>query len=250
MAYLGKTPNIITHKKLDDLTFNGVTTSFSLTSGGTPVVPGLTESVLVVLNGAVQEPNVAYTISGSSINFAVAHANTVKFFGIVYGERLDVANALPLTGGTLTGTLTLNGNATNALHAVPKQQLDSSIATAINGMVTLTGTQSLSNKTINGGIIDSADIRNNLISVSTNTTATAGAIHILADGGIYTFTLPAAPVDRQWVGIVNKNTTNVISVSRNGKTINGIAEDLSLDTGYHHLIILMYQSSANDWVIM
>jgi hypothetical protein len=37
---------------------------------------------------------------------------------------------LPLAGGTMTGPIVLPGNASSALQAVPKQQLDSSIATA------------------------------------------------------------------------------------------------------------------------
>ena len=41
---------------------------------------------------------------------------------------------LDKSGGTLTGPLTLNGNASSALHAVPKQQLDSAITSAIAGV--------------------------------------------------------------------------------------------------------------------
>jgi hypothetical protein len=43
----------------------------------------------------------------------------------------QAAAALPATGGTMTGPLALAANASSALQAVPKQQLDSSIATAI-----------------------------------------------------------------------------------------------------------------------
>lgn len=39
---------------------------------------------------------------------------------------------LSLTGGTLTGPLTLSGNASANLHAVPKQQLDAGLATKAN----------------------------------------------------------------------------------------------------------------------
>lgn len=39
-----------------------------------------------------------------------------------------VGSFLPLAGGTMTGAIVLAGNATTALQAVPKQQLDASIA--------------------------------------------------------------------------------------------------------------------------
>lgn len=38
--------------------------------------------------------------------------------------------ALPRAGGTMTGPITLSGNAASDLHAVPKQQLDSVVAAA------------------------------------------------------------------------------------------------------------------------
>ena len=40
----------------------------------------------------------------------------------------DTSIYLPKNGGTMTGTLTLNGNAVNPLDAVPKQQLDAAVA--------------------------------------------------------------------------------------------------------------------------
>lgn len=48
----------------------------------------------------------------------------------------EVGSYLPLAGGTLTGDLILTGNATTGLEAVPKQQLDSAIATAVASLTT------------------------------------------------------------------------------------------------------------------
>jgi len=46
---------------------------------------------------------------------------------------------LPLSGGTLTGPLNLAGNATQALNAVPLQQLQSYVATQLGGYLPLSG---------------------------------------------------------------------------------------------------------------
>ena len=58
------------------------------------------------------------------------------------------ARYLKLTGGALTGSLTLSGNAVDALQAVPKQQLDAAATpdatTAVKGKVQLaTGTEAI-----------------------------------------------------------------------------------------------------------
>lgn len=44
------------------------------------------------------------------------------------GALLTAIGAVPLAGGAMTGLLTLSGNATAALHAVPKQQMDVALA--------------------------------------------------------------------------------------------------------------------------
>jgi hypothetical protein len=48
--------------------------------------------------------------------------------GAVTKTHTQLNNTLDKTGDTMTGVLTLSGNASSALHAVPKQQLDSVVA--------------------------------------------------------------------------------------------------------------------------
>jgi hypothetical protein len=67
---------------LNSLAFNGSTTTFSLVSGSTAVTPANAASLLIVLNGVVQQPGVAYTVSGSQIVFLSAPAATDTFFGV------------------------------------------------------------------------------------------------------------------------------------------------------------------------
>lgn len=70
------------NRTLNSLTFNGSTTTFSLAIGSTGVTPLNAASLLILLNGVVQRPDVAYTVSGSQITFSVAPATTDTFFGV------------------------------------------------------------------------------------------------------------------------------------------------------------------------
>jgi hypothetical protein len=73
--------------KLDPLVFNGTTTSFAMTTGGgTPVLPQKPESLVVSLDGIVQEPGAAYTTSGSNIVFSTAPEADVRSFIVFLGK--------------------------------------------------------------------------------------------------------------------------------------------------------------------
>lgn len=92
MGYLGRQPSIGRFAHLDDITssFNSACTTFSLTQASVPLVPGAASNLIVSLGGVLQEPEVAYTVSGSTIVFSAAPANTQPFFGILLGDVLDV----------------------------------------------------------------------------------------------------------------------------------------------------------------
>ena len=87
MPYVGRDLSRGNYLKLDDLVsqFNGSTTTFNLTSGGSAFFPGSAFSILVSLGGIVQEPESAYTINKSQITFASAPLATDEFFIIALG---------------------------------------------------------------------------------------------------------------------------------------------------------------------
>lgn len=70
---------------LDNLPFNGATTIFQLTSGGTPVVPSATQYTLIAIGGIVQGTPDAYNVVGSTITFTSAPPAGASFYGIVFG---------------------------------------------------------------------------------------------------------------------------------------------------------------------
>ena len=92
MAYIGTQPAFGTFKKIDAITaFNGALTTFALTSGGAATAPGTAQNLIVSINGVVQEPGVAYSVSGSNIVFTAAPATGAAFFAVQLGSVGSVA---------------------------------------------------------------------------------------------------------------------------------------------------------------
>ena len=88
MSYIGQAPAYGRFRKFDDISasFNGVTTTFALTVGGTAYTPSNALQLLVVLNGVVREPTVFYSVSGSDLVFVTAPTGGWTFHAILYGD--------------------------------------------------------------------------------------------------------------------------------------------------------------------
>ena len=102
MAYIGTAPTDGQYTILDDIasSFNGSTTTFNLTSGGTAVVPQTDANALISISGVVQYTS-AYAISGSTITFSSAPLSTDTFSGRVLGNSKDLG--VP-TDGTVSSS--------------------------------------------------------------------------------------------------------------------------------------------------
>ena len=88
MAYLGNTPRIGQYRKMDTLTFNGVTQTFPITISGVPFNPPTAFAMLAVLNGSPLNPGVDFSISAATISFAIPPAAFTPFFGLIFGDTL------------------------------------------------------------------------------------------------------------------------------------------------------------------
>lgn len=77
----------------------------------------------------------------------------------------------------------------------------------------------------------------------TTQTAVAGSHYVLTNVAATTVTLPASPAsaDTVWVTVANSLATNVIA--RNGKTIMGLSEDLTLNSAYASVQLRYVNSS-------
>ena len=85
------------------------------------------------------------------------------------------------------------------------------------------------------------------VTASTAITAVVNTHYVLTAATAATVTLPASPTisDTIYVTVANSLTTNV--VARNGKNIQGIAEDLTLNTTYAS-VQLRYSDATEGWI--
>ena len=82
-------------KILDDISgsFNGVTQTFALASGGVSVLPANAQSLIITLGGVVQEPGTDYTVSTTNITFSDAPDAGLNFGGISLGPAVPITYA-------------------------------------------------------------------------------------------------------------------------------------------------------------
>ena len=138
MSYLGTAPTDGQYSILDDISsgFNGSTTTFNLTSGGTAVVPQSDANALISISGVVQYTS-AYTISGSQITFSSAPLSTDTFSGRVLGNSKDI-------GVPTDGTVSSSSLASTFFMTNGQTFNNVSIASGKNGLavgtITISGT--------------------------------------------------------------------------------------------------------------
>lgn len=104
-----------------------------------------------------------------------------------------------------------------------------------SGYATLTGTETLTNKTI----------RQMVQVISTNTAAAASNVYVFSASA--TLTLPATPTAGDWVAFSNRSATTTPVIARNGSNIMGLAEDLTLDN-VNASGTLVYADATRGWV--
>jgi hypothetical protein len=87
------------------------------------------------------------------------------------------------------------------------------------------------------------------VSDTTTISAAAGNHYVLTAASATTITLPASPTisDTVWVTVANSLVTNV--VARNGKNIQGIAEDMTLNDPYA-AAQLRFSDNTEGWILI
>lgn len=111
MAYIGQKPVVGNFRKCDALTASA-TATYNLTVNSVAVVPGSVNQMVVSLNGVIQSPTSAYTISGSQIIFdsALTSSDVIDFI-LIYGDILDVGT---VTDSAITTAKIADNNVTTA----------------------------------------------------------------------------------------------------------------------------------------
>jgi hypothetical protein len=105
MPYIGKTPLTGAYQLCDTIT-TSATATYNLTVGSSPVIPGAAQNCIVSLNGVVQAPVSAYTVSGSTIVFSsTLSATDVIDFILILGNVFDIGKP---TDGSVTNASIAN----------------------------------------------------------------------------------------------------------------------------------------------
>jgi hypothetical protein len=108
MPYVGKTPVVGNFVKLDAIV-TSATATYNLLNGGVAYFPQTANNCIVSLNGVIQSPTSAYTISGSTIVFsdALTSSDTIDFI-LVLGDVLSIGTP---SDGTVTAAKLASGTA-------------------------------------------------------------------------------------------------------------------------------------------
>ena len=142
MPYIGRGPlKSGAFRTIDDISgsFNGSTTSFALEVGSASLTVGLPETLLIAVDGVMQEPGSAFTISGSNIVFTSAPATNATFWGVELGDVGGIAqqavtqsasnNSTSIATTAYVDTLKLDDLAT------PDDNTDLNVSTTRHGLV-------------------------------------------------------------------------------------------------------------------
>ena len=126
MPYVGKQLQIGNYIKCDAIT-TSATATYNLTSNSVAVYPQTATNCIVSLNGVIQAPIDAYTISGSQIIFASALTSSdVIDFITVLGDVLSI-------GTPTNGTVTSSSLASGTSGLIAWQSVQTSGFTAVAG---------------------------------------------------------------------------------------------------------------------
>lgn len=227
MSYIGNNPlqPIVqsTHLVLDTPTFNGVQTTFPLTSGGIPQTPNNAANVIITVNGVLQAPIDAYNISGSNIVFTGPPVGGSSFQGVVLGQtyrtvappegsvgQTELQFSSVVTDKIAAGAVTADKIAGNAIKTVNGTTLLGSGDVVINTQTitvsgpttqfvnqtlefTITNYDSSQTYLITGVVLGSATINNSTVQFVNGAVAGTGSFTLQANGVSKTVSFVIAP---------------------------------------------------------
>lgn len=126
MSYVGNTPQIGQFRKMDNLVFDGITSTFNITVGGVAFTPPTAYAMMVVLNNVTQNPDVDFSVSAATISFTNPPAALTPFFGIIMGDTLYTgtpSDATVINSKIANGAISYNKFDTNTQSRLTANQI-------------------------------------------------------------------------------------------------------------------------------
>ena len=149
MPYIGKAPLAGQFKKLDAITVVNNQAAYTMQYNSSNFKPATAEQIIVSVNGVVQAPADAYTVSGSTITFSE---------NLVTGDVIDFIVALGEVGNTVTptdGSVDINKMSSSIMKdagiRVNDNELTNDVTIAVDERAMVSGDFKVSaNLTVNG----------------------------------------------------------------------------------------------------
>jgi hypothetical protein len=230
----------------------------TLTSSVNVIIPDSIEKTYIVKNSTSGSFAVTFkTTSGTGATFAAAD----KGIKVLYSDGTNIVDVnanlsassfeqinLPTqnelrfedsTGGQYVALKAGTTVATNVTFTLPTAD-----GTA-DQVLTTNGSGALAFATVSGGAAWQAVVTSSL------TVVAKGGYFVNTSGGVITATLPAAPVLGDFISFIDYNgtfDTNNLTIARNGKNIQGVAEDLTVSVERAGLT-LVYVDSTQGWLL-
>jgi len=176
MAYIGKQPVVGNFVKLDAIV-TSATATYNLLNGGVAYFPQTANNCIVSLNGVIQSPTSAYTISGSTIVFdsALTSADSIDFI-LVLGDVLAIGTP---SDGTVTNakiaasTIDLTTKVTGTLPVANGGTGLAALGTAGQALVVNSGATALQYSTVGAAAGQVIQVITATDSTERNTTSTS-----------------------------------------------------------------------------
>ncbi|MDO5969648.1 hypothetical protein Q4Q35_07500 [Flavivirga aquimarina] len=191
-----------------------------------------------------------------TIGYQAGNAITSGDYNLAIGYDADVSS------GTLTNATAIGNGAT--VSASNKVQIGNSALTAVqlgtgSNVALETGTIKLNGGTPGDGKVLTSDASGNATwetpsssslsvkTISANTTLTSSDNIVIINGN-YTATLPASPVDGQFIKVCS--TTSTAGINGNGKTMyafNATYSSVTFGSQFHETLSFIYSSTLDVW---
>ena len=184
-------------KALDDISgsFDGIETTFPLTSNASQITSPSPQSLIINLGGVIQDPTGDYTVLGSNLIFSTPPTSGLSFSGVSLGPAVPINT---ITDGTVTdGSLRISTNAVVGSATTFTEDLVVEGDARVTGILTV-GTSSLTlngnTNTINGVTISSGIVTATDVTVGL-TTITGSTGNIITPGSVTTGNLQSSSIN-------------------------------------------------------